>query len=196
MKKSILIFTTLFLIGCSQSQKDSDKINPKIENINVSDCIELVSETTLEQNGKSVISSPFDLLVLNNLFIVASWNNEIKVFDEDGKYVNAVGRKGDGPGEYRMIHALFEVDKNKFGIYESSKYRISIFNIDGTLQKIMNLANKGLGRTNSIVFYENKYFINSPVLLENKMYGVTAFNDSAKVLGKYVNVDSKYSPYT
>lgn len=65
-----------------------------------------------------------------NRVYIADKNN-IKVFEADGAFINTLGRKGGGPGEFNNFGALSpKVYDNHMYVYDEVLSRINVFNID------------------------------------------------------------------
>jgi hypothetical protein len=60
--------------------------------------------------------------------------NDIKVFDPDAKFVRALGRKGQGPGEFQGPD-LIDTSDEKLFVWDSLNHRISLLRLDGTFIK-------------------------------------------------------------
>jgi hypothetical protein len=69
----------------------------------------------------------------SRIYLVDKYHCMIYIFDiKSGKKINAIGRKGEGPGEFRYISKL---DIKDDLIYVSSPPKISIFSRDGKFLK-------------------------------------------------------------
>ena len=71
-----------------------------------------------------------------NYYVNDRGNTRIAVFGADGKYIRSFGRDGDGPGEFRYPNILW-ISGDILAVYDSRNRRTTLFNIDGTVLKIL-----------------------------------------------------------
>jgi xylan 1,4-beta-xylosidase len=80
-------------------------------------------------------NKPADVVVAaNGDFFVADGygNSRVVKFDKDGKYVTAWGKRGTGPGEFNLPHAVRLDSKGKLYVADRENRRIQVFEQDGT----------------------------------------------------------------
>lgn len=65
-----------------------------------------------------------------NIYVVEYRNCRIQKFDRDGKYIQTMGRQGQGPGEFEMPHGIY-CDENTGNIYVVDGREIVIFDSNG-----------------------------------------------------------------
>lgn len=65
-----------------------------------------------------------------NIFILDERNQRIVVFDNNFKYLNQIGRKGNGPGEF-IFPTSFQVFKDFVYVADAANYRIEVMCSDG-----------------------------------------------------------------
>jgi hypothetical protein len=58
-------------------------------------------------------------------------NNRVVHFDKDGKFVNAWGRLGSGPGEFNVPHAIVIDSRGRLYVADRNNARIQVFDRDG-----------------------------------------------------------------
>jgi hypothetical protein len=68
------------------------------------------------------------------VYVADAGANDIKVFGPDGKFVRALGRKGQGPGEFQGPE-LIETSGEKLFVWETLNHRISLLRLDGNFIK-------------------------------------------------------------
>lgn len=61
------------------------------------------------------------------LFVADDLSRSVKVFDSDGRFVQAVGRLGDGPGEFRSPWGVAVDQHDSLYVWDSVLGRISVF---------------------------------------------------------------------
>jgi len=74
-----------------------------------------------------------------NIYIVDGGNNRIQKFRKDGQYLQTIGRKGQGPGEFENPYDVW-VDSED-NIYVSEGMKIQVFNKNGEFIKSVKLIN-------------------------------------------------------
>ena len=58
---------------------------------------------------------------------------EIRVFGPDGTFLNRIGGKGEGPGEFEHLSGVWPTSRGSIGVWDRENVRISTFQPDGTL---------------------------------------------------------------
>lgn len=64
----------------------------------------------------------------------------VLVFEADGSLSTAVGREGEGPGEFSWVASVVELPGDSLGVWDSSRRRISVFTADGALVREVDLS--------------------------------------------------------
>jgi hypothetical protein len=77
-----------------------------------------------------VINSEDEILVLD------AGNCRVLKFDKDGNYIQTIGRKGQGPGEFEDPWAILLDSKDQIYIYDSRRRNIQVFDNDGNFKKV------------------------------------------------------------
>jgi hypothetical protein len=75
-----------------------------------------------------------------NIYILERGNHRIQKFDKDGNYLQTIGKKGQGPGEFERPYSLV-LDKNN-NIYVSDRRKIHFFNHTGEFVKTIPLSDQ------------------------------------------------------
>ena len=112
-----LIAVPLILSGCSQPK--SGKVETEVidgveyvhnptEPLHPNKTLVLEEELTIgedERSEGSMLIRPRQILVDqdDNIYISESRDAVIKVFDKEGNYLQTIGQKGQGPGEFQRI---------------------------------------------------------------------------------------------
>ncbi|MFC1554229.1 NHL repeat-containing protein [candidate division KSB1 bacterium] len=101
---------------------DSPKVSLKF--------IQKIGELDHEDNNY-LLHKPTDIALdaEGNIYVLDSGNTRIQKYTTDGKYLQTVGKKGDGPGELRMPHSV-DVD-NEMNIYISDMNKAKVFSPEG-----------------------------------------------------------------
>ncbi|MEN8223629.1 MAG: 6-bladed beta-propeller [Acidobacteriota bacterium] len=100
----IIIFTAVFASGTVE--------NPDKPSRGVWD-LKLKKVWQVEKGGEELLIKSGMIRVDNaeNVFIMELKHGKIFVFDKEGKFLNTIGKRGEGPGEFRMAFSFFLVDK-------------------------------------------------------------------------------------
>lgn len=162
------------------------------EKLRYSDVYSKVEYIQLETNDKSLVSEVSKLEVLDDgkLIVFDKKIGAIVLFDEKGKYINRIGRKGNGHGEYAYpIDIAYDKYHNRVIVYDSAKAEMLIFDMDG--KYISSIGIKWFASAFSII--DKKHFC-----LFLNHYGVsssTPCTDNAVIIdhsGNIVTQDLKY----
>jgi hypothetical protein len=57
---------------------------------------------------------------------------EVRRFDQNGRYLGSIGRRGNGPGEFQSIDGIDRLDESRTVVWDGSLRRVSIFHADGS----------------------------------------------------------------
>jgi len=68
-----------------------------------------------------------------NVYVCDDKINQISVFNNRGKYVRSIGRKGQGPGEYQIISNIQIINRNEIAIFERGKPALIIYDKNGKI---------------------------------------------------------------
>jgi hypothetical protein len=194
-----LIVPFLLLLGACSGKKEDMGITPRVRPVDITgktaDVLITVSRVIdLETTPQSLISFPFDLNVSGDEIVVASRNNEIKVFAMDGRYMRTIGSLGDGPGEYRSINSLFPHGNDGIGVYDWSNLRLTVFSRKGEYRMSAVLGMPGMEGVRSVLFINGFYYIHVPSSpAEN--HHVIRLDSTMAVTGAFIESDPRYFGY-
>ena len=87
-----------------------------------------------DEPQEAVLYRPADILVDENQFIYVSDYQDamIKVFDPQGEFVRAIGRKGQGPGEFQSISAMKFLPDGRLLFFDIRSRRTSLLDRTGS----------------------------------------------------------------
>ncbi len=77
-----------------------------------------------------------------NILVFERGNYRIQKFDKDGKYLQSIGRQGQGPGEFERPSSLLYLDIED-NIYVEDSGKIHVFNKNGEFRNTIILAEFG-----------------------------------------------------
>lgn len=137
-----MILISIALLSCSNGNRVSNNGTFMTLHIDTTQChdvcwSDIVKEydwIVLENNNNCFVDDPCKTLFFDdNLYVVdGTRNNAILVFDGSGKYINRIGRKGNGHGEYvNIVDATINEDDKQIAIL-SFPNTVYIYELDGT----------------------------------------------------------------
>lgn len=158
----------LLLLGCGQKQnkgwvESSLKLYPvdpgKAEKIYASTIFDSIVYIPLESSDEVIVGEISKLETVDSLFyILDNQTKTIWCFNQKGKYINKIGRRGQGPGEYVSLFD-FTIDRvnNHILILDRSSHKIITYNFSGQFvkdERIKVFANRfGILNDNKILAY-------------------------------------------
>lgn len=86
-----------------------------------------------------------------SVYVTQGQEQEIRVYDAQGKYVRAIGRKGGGPGEFTGLGSIGFVGDTLYTT-DFQLRRITLFRADGSLISTIGAEPQEPVRTDSVVF--------------------------------------------
>ena len=66
-------------------------------------------------------------------YVEDNGNHRIAIFGSDGVYNHAIGREGEGPGEFRTSPDILWIAEGQIFVFDRSLRRTTLFSFDGTL---------------------------------------------------------------
>lgn len=140
MKHTITAILIFIVIGCKVNNHDSperiieltsNRPTDPVETFN--DIIKSVSYVPLETNEKCLISKVSQLEITDsNIFILEGAENRVLRFSDKGKFLNEIGSRGKGPGEFLRI-TCFRLNnlKEEIMVYDRRQKKILTYSYNG-----------------------------------------------------------------
>jgi hypothetical protein len=75
--------------------------------------------------------------------VVNSGTQEVRFYDTAGGYLRAIGRDGEGPGEFRRPSAAYPLAGDSLAVWDSRMRRVSLFDSAGTFVRSFVLGTGG-----------------------------------------------------
>jgi hypothetical protein len=74
-----------------------------------------------------------------NIWVANRGSNELRIFRPDGSHWKTLGRRGDGPGEFRLIRLLGPVPDNRVALWDDGNPRLTLVTDQGDLESVTPL---------------------------------------------------------
>ena len=133
MAKSIVLFCFFILFfSCKNAEIPQDKILPQgsvaqKEKIR----IKKISDILLQQNKEAYIGKIMKIKVdENRIFLLDGSLKQILMFSMEGEFIRALGRSGEGPGEFRYLYTM-DVKDNLVACFDQGNLRLTLFDTSG-----------------------------------------------------------------
>ena len=143
-----IFLVTILVVACSdtktQSKWEPDLLNEATDSIGYSLFVDSIEYINLETNDSCLIGRIEDMAISENrLFVFDKRQQTIWIFDRDGKYINKIYKKGNGPGEYSQMYQ-FEYDpkNNQIVILSSWEQKLLFYTPEGEYLKSIELGIK------------------------------------------------------
>lgn len=199
MKKDLIvaILAVAFAFGSCCQPKSADtgsSFTEKTNNIVVidksakkefNDFVENVRLVKLETNDNCLISDLSSLVCYKDRIYIIGAEEQVVVFDNTGKHLFSLNKKGEGADEYVILRDFY-VDDKGVHIYDSARGNLLHFSHDGMfLQKQTVYPSQ-----DKIVPVEDGFlgFIFSP---QANDYRVSLFDNNGAVIAQYLQEDAK-----
>lgn len=74
-------------------------------------------------------------------------SHEVRIFDSTGNWLQTIGRRGAGPGEFESLGGLYVGRGDTLRTYDFSLLRVSVFSPEGEFQRGVRMGTDGGGGT-------------------------------------------------
>lgn len=155
-KSIVLVFSiSLIFVSCQQPRSEwkgtievADGVttvkNPE-EPIYREDVLNLEEDLSIgaSEGGDEYIFSRIGNLDVDkngNIYAIDTSSAHIRVFDSNGHYLRAIGRKGQGPGEMQMPGFVQATSQNEIAVFDFLTQRLVFFSPDGTYLRQVSAA--------------------------------------------------------
>lgn len=147
----LLIFFLGFSCNNERNKNKSEEQHQQLINIDRipnsnSDSITItdIKYVFLESTLKGIIGKIDKIKIYNNKYYFLDINitNRLYLYEDNGKFVKTIGRKGKGPGEYIQ---LMDFDVDKYGnvyLYDNGKKNLIVFDNYGKFIKEIKLKSR------------------------------------------------------
>ena len=141
----------------------SDKVI-EVPQLPLSDAVQKIDIVPLETTNESLLSDFIDQIEVTDdfIFIYEPRNGEIFRFTRNGKFLNKIGKRGEGPGEYTYLQGI-QIDESKGEIYTITTVNgVYVYDFEGTFKRNVidytSLNNKFSSISNNQYLLSNDHF--------------------------------------
>lgn len=175
MKNTLMIFLFFLLCACHGSKRTEDypilKVSLEKKSVSILELFNKFEIIPLETNDSSLLIWPNKVLYWDGCYEVFDFKNPaLFVFNEDGKFIKKIGKKGDGPEEYVEIYDA--VQDNETGeIYMLSPFgEVFNYSLEGKFIKRVKLPQKSNYQSFE---YQNGFFVTWTLPIDEKEDGIS-----------------------
>ncbi len=179
----LTVCTLLFTYGCIDKNKPIkhkkitflhfDVSNWKIDKIIPEKIIKTIDFIPLETLDQCIIGSVGKIIATNDKFYILDMQNAISlsVFNKEGKFINSIGRRGRGQGEFLRLRDFYVDEKgNRILLLDSYSRKVLIYNLkDGNFLNEIKL-----------IFHPNNF-----ALVSDSVFAFFSANSNPKIWEGY-----------
>ncbi len=109
---------------------------------------------TVDGGGSSLFGVTDAIRLRDGRVLVADGGSgSLKFFDSQGAFVRAVGREGDGPGEFRRLGRVAELEDGAIAALDRLQGRVTVFSPDGELARTHDVSRDFRSTERSVHLY-------------------------------------------
>lgn len=135
--------------------------------------LKLVEELSIGlSNNPDEAFSEIGTLVMDragHIIVLDSKDKKVKVFDGEGKFLRAIGKPGQGPGEVELPTGIQVTGAGEIMVEDAGTRRLSFFKLTGEFLRHVSFAEK-MGLVNLILDSRGNYLGREIGLSGNKMF--------------------------
>ena len=141
---AVLLFSSFFTNGSNKPSIENKShittvVFPKKPNTNlISESLTLSNIVALETVDASVIGYIKKIIRHDDKLIILNRGVEILIFDKEGKFLNKINKRGNGPNEYTHIVDIALDDTNGNIIVYSDNFKLLFFDLAGKYVSQLN----------------------------------------------------------
>lgn len=206
IKKLLIIFICLIAFTSCQEKVTTQPIIPiVIEDIpHISEKFQRITSdfslVPLETNDESLIQYIKKIVIYDNkIYVLDDQRPLFAVFSSKGKFIQSIGNRGNGPGEFHYpTDFIIDTLHKQIELYDGLRDRILIYDLVGSFLKSIRVPVRG---DYFIKFTNEDYMIYTNMRNEKKMpFKLVRIDKSGKLLSKELAYTTKtnqtlYSPF-
>ncbi len=139
----IIVLLLILTAACSK-ETQKKKNNEKVKTINFTDLEykeftikpEKIQFIDLETTENSLVGDITKIVIRDSLLFVLDKNNNLFVFNLEGKFLNRIGHIGQGPTElYHLSHFFVDTKRKEVGIFDVIRQYVHFYDYKGNWKK-------------------------------------------------------------
>lgn len=121
-----------------------------------------------------------------NIYVLDRGDNNIKKYDSQGAFIQTIGRKGEGPGEFQSPRFLCISDQDDIYV-DKGRNQIEIFALNGKYQRTQTLDNVDQIKVNGIdeLFVGYNTYIEGEENQLERVYKLGIYDDQSNTIIDY-----------
>ncbi len=177
---ALLIILTFYLVSCNHPGHKTDKAvgsdlpyhidltQSQSRDIFLSDFADDISYIRLKSDGP-LVGGFCNLFIGPDQFIINDFGQELMVFAKDGGFMNKIGHRGAGPGEYRYTNNfMFDEENGRYCLSRDTTNEIKVFNLAGKYQKTLRFQE--YPERMQILVSGSKFYVSGSTLVPKEKY--------------------------
>lgn len=157
MKIILSLIIAGFMFSCTNGDKTKIEVEPVLNHK-----LEIVDSLIFNNTDTMFIGQVRSIVMLkDNIFLSDISTSNIKVFDEKMRYLNTIGRYGNGPNEFKKAPNLISKNDSLYAYYGPPK-RIFVIDSNQIIVDIIKLDKYVEFSPQSLVVGNKNILINSP----------------------------------
>lgn len=108
----LFVFLLIITLNCCSYKREGNSVDlDKINEVSIFDIVDSVNVVQLETNQQSLIGNLSRVIIWDKRYYIYDYlNHSIFCFDEKGKYLFKINKRGRGPDEYQYLE-FFTIDR-------------------------------------------------------------------------------------
>jgi len=126
-KKSFTVLLLIVFTACNDRIKDTEWKDINIQSNNLFDIGSDPENITFSFPNQVAVDDS------GKIYVADISKSEVNVFNQEGSYLYNIGRRGEGPGEFRNISGIGINPENNLVVFDGSNTTANIFTTNGDL---------------------------------------------------------------
>ena len=134
VNRFVFLLLNILLVHCLVAQKTVPLYKHlKFEECKASEYISTVTYIPLETNTECLLNEDIEIIATSQYLFVHDFKADVVFrFDIKGEFINKIGQKGQGPGEYKRLFGFYVDDiSKKCFLLDSYSNRILVYDYEG-----------------------------------------------------------------
>lgn len=149
MKYFFFLAVSILLASCRNNNTGSNTQNNILQadlqpsTLSIHEIFDSIQVIPLETTDSCLLRAPVKVTTGNNRNYILDWKSfQVFVFDDEGHFLHTIGKKGQGPGEYREVYDMI-VDESRKQVKLLSPFgSLYVYDLEGQFIKQIRLPDK------------------------------------------------------